>query len=304
MRPLLDRVEAGHRLIESAVVGALDEGVAGALRRAGILRAMEGNVEEISLPDLARALRALYGVQGRGLLPPATYDMGPPTLGWVSDGDGEREVVLVAPAPYALGNVLIRKRPTLALVPTGQHLTPAMRAQHAPGSMVAIEVLEEALGVRDGHLVRASAWAPPALGLEPSGARAQPVAPVAAKAAQFPGLERWNQLRIAYVNERTVRVDVPGRSQRRTYLDLGLAHPRSREPTRTWEMLVAFCEAHGQFQGKRFGSPDATKKLISRLGQELRALFGLTGSPFHPYRRNAGWKTRFDARARVPDLDG
>jgi len=303
VRPFFERLTPGQRLVESEVLATLDAAFVDALRKAGILRDMDGKVHEVSVPDLARALRALYDVEGRGLFTPTAVEIVPTLLGWMKDGDGEREVVFVPDTELCLLNVSIRKRPTLALVPTARWVTGNHRDKHAPGAMVVLEILEEVLVVQGARLARASALAPDAVSLDRATLPVPAPRPAPARPAPFTGLERWNQLRICLVNERTVRVDMPGRLQRCTYLDLGMAHPRSRERTRTFEMLVAFCDGHGQFQGKQFGAPDATKQLISRLGKELRVLFGLRESPFHPYRRDTGWKTRFDARVGVPNED-
>jgi hypothetical protein len=114
----------------------------------------------------------------------------------------------------------------------------------------------------------------------------------------FIGLERWNQIRISRVDERTVRVDLPTGSFRLTFVDLGMAHPRTRQPTRVWELLLELCEGHGIFHKWSFGKADATKKLVSRLGAKLKTALRMRTSAFHPYRPGEGWRTRFQA---LPD---
>jgi hypothetical protein len=303
VRPLLDRIELGHCLIEARELSAMDAASVDALRRAGILRRMDETLDEISVSDLSRALRALWEVEGRGLFTPAKFERWPLTLGWAKDGDGEREVVLVVPTELALLNALIRERPTLALVATDRHITRDMREKHAPGAMVVLDVIDESLCVREGRLARAHNVAPDAASLDVMPRVDASRTPLPAKPVSFAGVERWNQVRICLINQQTVRIDVPGRKQRCTYVDLGMAQRGSREPTRQWEMLVAFCEAHGVFVGRRFGGPKATKKVISRLGIELRALFGLTDKPFLDYRTDRGWEARFQALSDVPSDD-
>jgi hypothetical protein len=303
VRPVLECIERGHTLVETRALSTMQVDAVEALRRAGILRPLDEHVEEISVPDLVRALRVLYEVEGRGLQTPTEFGPVPMMLGWAKGPAGDREVVLVVPTTSGLFNVLVRKRPTLALVPTARDVAAAGRSGWIGNPEITIEVLEDALAVREGHLVRAGIAAPDAPSLErPPALAALPARPLA-KPAPIAKLERWNELRVCLVNQRTVRVDVPGRKVRCTSVDLGMVHPRTREPTLAWEMLVTFCEKHGQFTGTRFGTPDATKKVISRLGKELRALFGLSQSPFYPYRTSAGWKTRFDARSSVPTDD-
>ncbi len=113
----------------------------------------------------------------------------------------------------------------------------------------------------------------------------------------MPGVSRWNEVTISRVDERTVRIVVAGaKSYRRTHVDLGMAHAQTREATRVWELLLAFCEGYGYLQTRRFGGVQATKKLVSRLRSDLRTAFGLAGDPFHPWRRSEGWRTRFVAK--------
>jgi hypothetical protein len=303
VRPVLSRIERGHALAPVGELSAMDAAALEGLRRAGILRDLDGTAEEISVSDLVRTLRALWGVESRGLQTPGAFGPVPITIGWVKDGGGEREVVLVVPTEYGLVNVLARDRPTLALVPTGRHLTPATREEHGPGATIVLEVIEEAVVVSQGRLARAAAVAPDAPSLEPPPPVAAARTPLPARPMTFAGLERWNQLRLCLINQHTIRVDLPGKKQRCTYIDLGMATAASREPTRSWEMLVAFCEDHGQFQSTRFGSAEVTKQVISRLGKELRALFGLAEKPFHDYRNDRGWKAKFDARSDLPADD-
>lgn len=330
MRALFDLVEAGSTLARtSELETVLDLDALGALRAAGILRATgDGVTEEISPSDLARALRALWGVEGRGLPVPTSFDKDPKLLGWCRDAVDEREVIFVPRPLLSLSTALFRSRRSLLLVPTARHVTPRQRDEHRPGAFLHIVILEEVLTCAGGRLARAGVVAPdaPVLGVAPAVALAPAPAPEPARApapaperARAPapaceseppplapataiaGAERWNQVRISRVNGRTVRIDVAGRSYRRTHIDLGMAHDRTRAPTRSWELLMELCDGDGYFKSWRFGNAETTRKVVSRLGAELRAIFGLDVSPFHRYSRASGWRTRFQACSRVPD---
>jgi hypothetical protein len=246
-------------------------------------------------------LRALYGIAGRGLPVPASFGRDPAHLGWIGEGQAEREVLLLTGPGLQLGYHLLRARRTLFLLPTARLLTDALRAKHSRDAFLAIDVLDESLAVHDGHLARAGVRAPsapdlatlssappppPAIASAPSPAPASPL---------LPGATRWNEIRIALVDSTTVHIDLPGASVRRTHVDLGMALVRNREPTRPWHLLVAVCEHHGVFQSHEFGGADATKKLVSRLGAALGAIFGLREPAFHPYRPREGWQARFRA---------
>jgi hypothetical protein len=309
MRAFFAAVEQGLPVVRTADLDpAPTPTELAALRDAGLLRD-EGRagIEEISASDLARALRALYAVQGRGLPVPATFGRDPMMLGWSGEGDSERDVFLLTGPGLSLTSALFRSRRTLLLLPTARLLTPELRAKHAPGSFIVIDVLEESLTVHAGRLARATVRAPSAPDLSafsPDPAPTPAIPPALSSAPPpapriIPGATRWNEIHISLVDPTTVRVDLPGVSVRRTYVDLGMAHSKNRQPRRVWELLVELCDGHGIFLSTRFGSADATKKLISRLGGELGAIFGLGDSAFHPYRPTEGWQTRFQASPRI-----
>jgi hypothetical protein len=273
-----------------------------ALRRAGILRPTERvDMDEISVADLARTLRALWRVQGRGLPVPASLGKAPDTLGWIVDAGGERSVVLVADPKYGLRNVTLRPWPTLALVPTARHLTPAMRAAHGPGATLVFEVLEESLTIRGGRIARAGARAPDAAELPaPHSSRAPHARAPAAGGVLFPGAKTWGEVAISIVNEHLLLVVVAGRRRRVSAADCGMA-TKAGHPTKAWELLHAVCDGNGTFMGRRFGAAQATKRTVSRLRRQLCSLFGFADDPFFPFRRKEGWHARFRACDRLPE---
>lgn len=258
--------------------------------------------EEISTPDLVRLLRRLYGADPRGLTTPGSFTAQPQNLGWIGKGADERELVLVARGSFGRSMAKYSNRRSLVLVVSGRTLTDAERKSHAAGAVLEVQALDEVLRVSDGRIVLAGT--PPAAPTDaPSRSRARakkgsesppPILPV-------PGATRWNLVAIYLLNERTVRIDCGGRSYRRTHIDMGMAHGNHRRPTRVWELLVAFCDGHGYLQTARFGTPGATKNLVSRLRAALQAVFALEDDPFHPYSRRQSWKTRFVAGARPPE---
>ena len=72
MHALMALVEGDHHLVRTAELSAVAPEVLVAARRAGILRADDPGLEDLSATDLARALRALYGLSGRGRPVPPT----------------------------------------------------------------------------------------------------------------------------------------------------------------------------------------------------------------------------------------
>jgi hypothetical protein len=309
MRALMELVEGERHIVRTAELSAVAPEVLAAARRAGILRPDDPGLEDISATDLARVLRALYGLWGRGRAVPAVFTGAATTLGWTGPGKDAREVLLCARPFAGLARALARKRPTLVLVPSARHLTPLLRERHGPGARVVLEALEEAIVALGGRLVRRAAIAPDAPGVEVLPAQPpQPAQPAQARSLSTPpaillrGIaERWTDLRIYQLDGTTVRVDAGGRCIRCTHVDFGMAHARTRKPTLAWEVIEEICERRGYFRTSRLGNADATKKLISRVSRDLQALFGIRGSPFHRYRSDCGWRSRFEAAPDLPE---
>jgi hypothetical protein len=293
MRAYLEAIEAGKPgLLKTELEAKLTRVDLANLRENGLLRddGREG-IEEISLPDFARALRSLYGARGRGLSLPTVFDSMPATIGWAPHGKGERPVMLLIGPKVPWFLIPHYPGATLVLVPTGRQLTPAQREEHGPGATIEIEVLTEALAWRDGRLARGFAVAPPAAD------RSGPSLPPARRSGLLRGAPRWNVVVFSRVDDETVYVAFPGVSIECSHRDLGMTHARAGRPRRTFQLLVELCEGEGVFLSTRFGSANATKQLVSRLGAELRDLFGIDDPPFHPYRTKAGWQSRFQARS-------
>ena len=307
MLAFLRRLEMGHPFVPA---GELDAESLAALRAALVLREDEPGREDISLPDLVRLVRKLFGVEPRGLTigVPAPLGLRDSILvGYQSTPEGDREVVLVLQPRYGLqGVVLGRPRRTLVVIPTGEVLKEKERKLHGAKAFVEILTLEATIAVKGGRVVRkAENGAVVAVAVndhvhdhdhvsdDESGERK--------KAPLIPGATDWSHVRIARINGLTVRIDVPGQSYRRTHVDLGMASAKNREPTRAWEMLLAICDGHGDFKWRIFGHFPAAKKLVSRLRVHLKDIFGIPSSPFHKWSFRLGWRAKFRA---LPELPG
>ncbi len=314
MRRFLQLVEQGRTYLPAADLPDLGPGVLPALRAAGILRNGDPGMVELSLPDLGRLLRRLYGVLSHGTALPTELDDRPVLLGWTGEGAAVREVVLVAHPSRGLPFALRRPYRSLILVPLARHVNLMQRQRHGPGALVQVEALEHVLRVRGGKVVRSGRapaltfnqtvevdlHATPGQPARPS-PRGAPVRAPGPEAPRLAGAQRWNQVRVCRLEGEVLRVEVAGRIVHCGPADLGMVHPRTRRPTAPWRVLVAMCEAHGLFQTTNFGSADATKKLVSRLRARLRELFDLRASPFHRYREDSGWRTRFAALPELPE---
>src|SRR5262249_8044203 len=92
----------------------------------------------------------------------------------------------------------------------------------------------------------------------------------------------------------TLRVRVGKEVVRRSYIDVGMAHRRTRNARDTWKLLVAVCHGYGTFAWKDFGSYDTAKVLVSATSKALRAALALGDLPFEPIKP-AGWRSKFRA---------
>ena len=292
MRALTELIEGDRQIVRTADLTKVSPEVLAAARRAGILRPDDPGFEDISASDLSRALRVLYGLLGRGRPVPAVFDDAAAPLGWMGNDKDAREVLLCTRPARGLAKALDRRKPTLVLVPTARHLTPKLRESHGPAAVVAIEALEESLVVLGGRLVR-QATAPElpesAAGV---GIAAQPAEP----SVRLVGLAtRWSEMRFCLIDPERVRIEAGRRFVRCTYADLGMAHERTRKPTRAWEVLREVCAHRGYFRTSRLGNAVTTRKLIHRASRDLQDVFGIRGSAFHRYRQDCGWRSRFEA---------
>jgi hypothetical protein len=293
MHALMSLLESDPHIVRTDdLVRTVAPDVLAAARRAGILRPEDPGFEDLSASDLARVLRVLYGLSGRGRPVPAAFDASAAPLGWMGTDAGAREVLLCARPESGLAKALARKRPALVLVPAARHLTPDLRERHAPGAVVELEALEESLVVLGGRLVRRAHIAPDA---PDTGARV--VEPVQHSVRLVGLAKRWADVRFYRLDETTVRIDAGRRSIRCTHVDLGMAHDGTRVPTRAWEVLWELCEHGGYFRTRRLGGENATRQTLHRFSNDLQALFGIRGSCFHRYRSDCGWKSRFEARS-------
>ena len=307
MRSFWQAVEAGlHTVRLSNLADGMERDGLDALHAAGILRPT-GNfdLEELSWTDLSRALRALYGVEGRGLPAPARCLEQAASLGWIREEQGEVQVFLVARPRVQLEPLLTHPMRALLLVPTGRGTRKALRAKHGPDARVRIEVLEESITCSRRRLSRASREAPDAAELpapasppavprraRPGGSR-PPVVPIR-------GAKRWHDIQIDEAGEDRVRIVLHGRTHYRTAEGLGMVHARSLAPTKQWDMLRDVLDNHGVYVGYSRGSAQNTRKACSRLSDDLRRVFLLQESCFNRYRRKEGWQVKFRVDEDLP----
>jgi len=312
MRAFLEMLGNGQSLADlEQLAPRLAPGELDALRAEGFLQPTgTARFEELSIPDVIRAMRALWGAASGGLRTAATMSHAPMPLGWFEIDDEPCELVLVADDAHAIEAAARRRARALVLVPTDRAVPPELRARHGSRARVRIVVLSECLGARGGRVCRVDLPVPMASPLPP---RAHP-SPVAAghspgarstqrRAPIFEGATAWEQLAFFGLDNHTILVHFERRSRRLTAHDLGLAGKVSRRQCVPFEMLMAFCENDGCLKTRRFGGAQATKTTLSRLRKKLKEAFGIEGDPFFAFKPGTGWAARFRVGDREDEME-
>lgn len=238
-------------------------------------------------------LRSAYALEG-----PIAYDV-PSAFGLWSIGHTRAHDVFLAEKPDGhdlLQFVLTREtmpRRTRVLVPTATRVDPFLIQRCRRGRHVEIAILEDDLEIEHGELVVRSHIA----NVEPE---SEPTRVVRPRAFTLPPGTTWRDLRVYRVDGHTVSVRGGGMHKRFTYVDLGMASEKNREPTKAWELLMALCEGGGTLRWR--GDAVAVKRQVSTLRSQLREAFGLEDDPFAPYAKG-GWRSQFAAYPS-PDEDG
>lgn len=258
----------------------------------------EMNVRQLA-EDLALALRIDPSFAEIDATP-ATWSVGTysPTAGYrfpifltVQTEDDDVESVVAS-------LVLRSGGPFFLVIPTRDLLTArcADLLKRANGQLVALceEFTLDAKGV-----VRASRSADAIL--EPLVARVVPPRKVDRRMVFFPTPPdaTWAAVRIAFVDQQTVKVYVGGESATLSYADMGMGDGRSTKPTVAWELLLTFALRHGRLD---WSSREATPKNQRRketLSENLRAFFRITDEPFRAVESERGSGKGWEARFRI-----
>ncbi len=300
MRAFLELLAGGGSVADlDHLAKHLAPGELDALRAEGFLQPTGSKrFEEVSVPDVIRALRALWGAGSGGLRTRATMSHAPMLLGWFELDDEPCELVLVVGDAHSLAAAARRRERALVLVPTDGAVTPALRQRHGSRARVRFVVLSECLGVHGGRICRVDLPVPipPPLPARGHGSSAQPATASRSARSRAPLLEgspTWPELTILELDSQTILVRSGRRSLRVTAEDLGLAGKVSRRPMVAFTMLLAFCDGGGRLKSRRFGNAQATKTTLSRLRRKLRDAFGIDEDPFFEFQRGVGWRARF-----------
>jgi len=102
---------------------------------------------------------------------------------------------------------------------------------------------------------------------------------------------RWEDVTIRFRDGHTVSVNVGGASQVCHYTKMGMADGRNGNPTKQWDLLRDFAEAHGRFDWSNRKAGRTKQKQRETLADNLRAFLRIEGDPF--VTDGNGWRARF-----------
>jgi hypothetical protein len=211
------------------------------------------------------------------------------------DGSARLVVLVVRPRDTFLEWLESRSRGTramLVLLPTSRALPEEAAERHGPGALVEVDTLAEVLQRKGASLALAPRVRPVEPPAEPP---EEPTPAVETRALRLPLPRRWEDVKIRYVDGETVSVEIDGKYQRVTHIDMGLARRGSRKATKAWDLLLKCCEGRGRFRWNEFGKFENARQVVARLRKALKAAFGLEKDPFHDFSHDDQWRTRFRA---------
>ncbi|GAB5406526.1 MAG: hypothetical protein Aurels2KO_47570 [Aureliella sp.] len=109
----------------------------------------------------------------------------------------------------------------------------------------------------------------------------------------IPDHATWASLRIRFIDNETIRVNVGGESGIFHYTQLGMANSRNARPVKQWLLLHTYAESHGVLTwGDRGASPNL-KKQTQELNKKLIAAFAINGTPIEYDKSIKGYRTVF-----------
>lgn len=123
----------------------------------------------------------------------------------------------------------------------------------------------------------------------------EPARKSAASGPRFPTPPRsaWHDVRLRFLDGETVTVTVGATTRRYSFIEMGLAHARSKKPTVLWKLLHNLARANGAFTWTSHGASRRVPKNIERLSKHLRAFFSMSGDPIPHDASTGGYRAAF-----------
>jgi hypothetical protein len=112
-----------------------------------------------------------------------------------------------------------------------------------------------------------------------------------------PAGTQWPDLRIRFLDGHTVSIVLDGRTVRRTFAEMNMKDGRNGNPTAQWKLLEVLAKNGGRLSWSNSAANRKWKKQVELLGRRLQEYFGIPDSPFHDYKKGAGWQMKLNLEA-------
>jgi len=109
---------------------------------------------------------------------------------------------------------------------------------------------------------------------------------------------KWENVSITFISNESVEIRAGLPLGVMNFIELGFKDRRTDKPDYKWEILKVLARNSGLISWKEKSASSKWKPHIKILRKRLRALFKIDDDPFFPYRRSAGYQTKFSIAFR------
>ena len=102
-----------------------------------------------------------------------------------------------------------------------------------------------------------------------------------------------DDVHMRFVDRHTVSIKVKSVTGTYNYAQMGMANSKNSRPTKQWELLGHFADAHGTFTWKHRAADRKNQKRKEKLAAALQAFFRIEGDPFQLTGDRKGWQALF-----------
>jgi hypothetical protein len=103
----------------------------------------------------------------------------------------------------------------------------------------------------------------------------------------------WTDVHMNFKDGHTLSVRVKSETMTCNYTQMGMANSRNGKPTKQWELLAHFADAHGTLTWRARTADRKNQKRKEKLAAALQAFFRIEGDPFQLTADRKGWQTLF-----------
>jgi len=113
---------------------------------------------------------------------------------------------------------------------------------------------------------------------------------------------KWEDVRITFLSEKSLRINVLGKQEGKDYTELGFAHEKGKKKRKSWDVLFEFAVKNGEisYKDKKLHHNEIIKQLKTRiyeLNKWFGLYFGIKGNAIRRYNRSTkSYKAKFEIK--------